>query len=533
MSPSRLSMRARLTLWNVAIVALALTVFGFGLLVAVERVLIGQVDRTLRQRMDRLRGSLQPPPGGRRGGQGFPEGRGGFRPPMPGVGASMPGMGVGVGPPPGFPPERRGPRPGGGGPGEGLPPRVLNPETGTDPRNGAPYSSEAFRRARSGDGRSAPYDYGSAAGADATSGGERLRVLTEPLVRDGRVVAVLQVAEPTDDVERARGGLTRALLFMIPASLLLAGLGGALLTERALRPVRALTRAASRIEAENLSDRLPVTGDDEFGRLTAMLNGMLERLEQAFQRQRRFTADASHELRTPLAVIKANSSLMREEAESLPEDAREAAEAIDEAADRANRLVRDLLFLARAEGGGALAAALPVQVSEVALADAARRAWSAATAARRSADQTLETAAAATEIPAFRNDVPADLRLRTDRDYLIRLLTNLFENAARHTPADGSVSVRARPEEDGGGGNGGIVLTVADSGEGIAPEHLARLGEPFYRPDTARTRARGGAGLGLAICRSLARALGGDLHLASEPGRGTTVTVTLADLRQE
>ena len=104
---------------------------------------------------------------------------------------------------------------------------------------------------------------------------------------------------------------------------------------------------------------------------------------------------------------------------------------------------------------------------------------------------------------------------------------------ARHTPADGSVSVRARPEEDGGGGNGGIVLTVADSGEGIAPEHLARLGEPFYRPDTARTRARGGAGLGLAICRSLARALGGDLHLASEPGRGTTVTVTLADLRQE
>jgi two-component system OmpR family sensor kinase len=285
-----------------------------------------------------------------------------------------------------------------------------------------------------------------------------------------------------------------------------------------------MAAAAETMDTADASGRLP-GGDaegDEFERLTAVLNGMLARIETSFERQRRFAADASHELRTPLATIKAHPSLALEDggADLSAAEAVTALRSIDRAADRAERLVRDLLLLVRV-------GALPVRPESVRLSDALDEAARAATAAASAAARLRASGgpknrAASTDLAALRLDVPDDLVLFTDRDHLLRLVGNLTENALRYTPADRSITIIARPLP-----GGGATVAVADTGDGIAPEHLARLGEPFYRPDASRDRKSGGTGLGLAIGKGLAAALGGTLTLESRVGVGTTATVTL------
>ena len=178
-----------------------------------------------------------------------------------------------------------------------------------------------------------------------------VRVLSMPIERRGKVDEVLQLCYPLDGVLREIDALTSTLLALVPFGLLAAGLGGAFLTGRALRPVREIAGTAARLGASDLSERLPVSGRDEFSELSSSFNAMLARLEEAFDRQRRFTADASHELRTPLSIIKANTSLALEH--PWPEDRyREFLAAIDTAAGRQSRIVEELLFLARADAGG-------------------------------------------------------------------------------------------------------------------------------------------------------------------------------------
>lgn len=521
----RLSVRARMTLWNVSVVALTLIISGGALRWGVERVLLSAVDRDLQDRAQPfLRGPEPRHPRPPRGEGGPPDHDPGQPPPPPpheewqGGGPGGPGEPGGMRPPP--PPEPREGNPWRPGflrvplppVGERLHPRVLGRD-GFDLRgldaSSVPFTNEGFRRALDND----QPNYEKVA---STTTGEMLRVYSHP-VRDqrgmGQLVGVVQVARPLGDIDAALGGLTLTLLLMAPAALLLTGVGGALLTDRALRPVREITSAASRIGEQNLSDRLPqaAEGGDEFERLSAMLNAMLERLEGAFQRQRRFASDASHELRTPLSVIKAHSSLALEAIDEgydlSPEDRRSTLRAIDEAADRADRLVRDLLLLARA-------GIMPVRPEPVALSDILAASRDAALTTRRAAGQ---PALAPIEVA-----VPGSLFFVSDRDHLLRLFSNLLDNALRHTPADGRVCIRAREHEEGG-----IVITVADTGEGIPAEHLSRVMEPFYRADAARSRRSGGAGLGLAICRSLAETLGGGLRLESALGTGTIVTVIL------
>ena len=166
--------------------------------------------------------------------------------------------------------------------------------------------------------------------------------------------------------------------------------------------------------------------------------------------------------------------------------------------------MKDLLLLARGESGS-----LPVQRETVAL---AALFGSLISSARLSADGPQAQ---------VRTEIAAALTLSTDPHLLGRLVGNLLENALRHTPPGGCVTLSAHRAP------GGLMIAVADTGEGIAPEHLARLFEPFYRVDPARARASGGAGLGLSIARALAESLGGTLSLASSPGRGTTATLVL------
>ena len=308
----------------------------------------------------------------------------------------------------------------------------------------------------------------------------------------------IQRSESLEQVHAEIKRLTRTLFTLTPIALLLAGAGGMFLTGRALAPVRQITQAAARIEVDDLSERLPARGKDEFAKLAQTFNGMLGRLEAAFDRQKRFVADASHELKTPLTVIKANSSLALADPDLTP-DYRETLVEIDRAADRTGRIVQDLLLLARTDHGQ-----LPLQETERPLEQLFIEAIQEASR--------LHPKGARLLVEVGKESIWGDAHL------LHRVLLNLLDNALRHTPTEGEVRVSARPN--------GFVVT--DTGEGIAPEHLAHLGERFYRVDSARARTGGGTGLGLAISRSIVAAHGGTIQVESEPGKGTTVTVTLA-----
>ena len=313
---------------------------------------------------------------------------------------------------------------------------------------------------------------------------------------------VWQSTESLVATNQAVAQFTRSLLTMIPLAVLIAATGGMFLTGRALQPVRAATEAAEKIEASDLSQRLPISGKDEFARLATTFNGMLERLEAAFDRQRRFVADASHEIKTPLTVIKANTSLALADPK-IPADVRETLWEIDQATDRTTRIVQDMLLLARSD-----AEQLTIKKESVPIASLLREVAAEAPRLREDAAKVIVAA-------------PDDLILSVDPHHLRRLLTNLLDNALRHTPASGTVTLSAS------GVNGVPTLSVVDTGEGIPTEHLPHLGERFYRVDASRVRSAGSTGLGLAIGRAIAEAHGGTLTVESSFGIGTTVEVSL------
>ena len=348
-----------------------------------------------------------------------------------------------------------------------------------------------------------------------SAGSDDVRLLSMPLRRGGAIIGAVQVGNSLTGIYEDRARMTRTLLTLIPLVLLVAGLGGAFLTDRALRPVRQIALAAGRIETENLSLRLPVMGQDEFADLADTFNGMLSRLQTGFERQeeafarqeaafeqlRRFTADASHELRTPLTIIKANTSLSLT-APRTEQEYQKTLRAIDSAADRMNRIVQDLLLLARSDADQLAYSLEPVPLAEI---------LAQATAAFSGMDH-----------PPITLDLPTPpLWVQGHADSLIRLFSNLLENAIRYTPPDGRITVSAETR------NGTVSIDVTDTGEGIAPEHLPHVTERFYRAEAARSRAHGGTGLGLSICRSIVEAHGGDLTLRSSLGSGTTVCVML------
>jgi heavy metal sensor kinase len=482
------SVRMRLALWNVGVLALVLAAFGTALRYTNQVRLTHIVDEELAHRAGPLLG--EPPPGGL------------MRPPEPGVGPSGErGWGPG---------ER-----GRGGRGWGERRRGGGPPPGREPLGFQPRGFDLKGRSLRPDGRG-PWDRAALARAargqrvySTTSGtDEAVRVLSVPVRQDGRVVWIVQFARPLSGVYEELGRLTRTQLTLIPGALLVAALGGAFLTERALRPVRQITQAAAQIGASDLSARLPVKGQDEFSELSCTFNGMLSRLEQAFGRlaqaldqQRRFTADASHELRTPLTIIKANTSLALE-AERSNVDYRRALMAADRAADTTARIVRDLLLLARGDAGQLRLDLRPVQIGE--LLERAVEGFCSA-----------EHAPIAVELPE------PSIMVSGDPHHLLRLFSNLLENAVHHTPATGRVTLTVEIEESY------VVVRVRDTGAGIAAEHLPHVCERFYRVDAARTRCEGGTGLGLAIVQSIVAAHQGCLTLESSLGEGTTVTVRL------
>lgn len=333
--------------------------------------------------------------------------------------------------------------------------------------------------------------------------GNSYRLFVQPVHHRGEIIGAVAVGRSEAEINALLDRLRVLGLAGLAVALAAAWAGGTFLAARALRPVDQIARTAAQIGAEDLSLRLETRGvDDELGRLSSAFNGMIDRLERAFQRQQRFTADASHELRTPLAVIRSLAEIALTSPRDETYDARTYA-SICEESERLTHLVESLLTLARADEGH-LPMLVGVDVDEVAL-DAAARIVERA----RRQNVTLSVA-------------PSDgYEVRGDSSLLTQLVLNLLDNALRHTPAGGRITLAVEPTDDG------VTLVVSDTGSGIAAEHLPRLFERFYRVDQARSRSVGGFGLGLAICEWITRVHAGSLAVESEVGVGTTVRLWL------
>jgi heavy metal sensor kinase len=302
--------------------------------------------------------------------------------------------------------------------------------------------------------------------------------------------------------------LTQHLLWLLTGTgfgVLLVGLaGGWILVERALRPIVVMSSTAQAISARNLSQRIDVAGtESELGPLASILNNMLDRLEDAFEQQKRFTADASHELRTPLAVICSQAELALARERTAPEY-QQALATCAGAAQRMRILVNGLLTLARADAGMLQLEKAPFDL-KTCVAECAQMIQPLAEERGITIDLALD-----------------DVEWTGDVQRIAQVVTNLLSNAIRYNRDGGRVKVGLRETDRE------VVLTVEDTGIGIPAADLTSVFKRFYRVDKARSREIGGTGLGLAICQSLVTAHGGTIECASDLGRGSAFTVRLA-----
>lgn len=333
--------------------------------------------------------------------------------------------------------------------------------------------------------------------------GSYVRFAFEALNVDGYVYTITMGAPADDAVETLQ--LFRASVIGFAILLLLVSTGvGFWLSRKALAPVDALVRTARDISGTNLNRRLQTlnTGD-ELQRLTDTLNDMLDRIESAFQRITQFTADASHELRTPVSLIRTEAELALRHSRSQAEYEESLRHILHEA-ERTTQLVQQLLQLARADAGESLS------MQPVALADLLR-----------SVAATWQQLAQARDTRFSADICDAGVSIIGDQTLLRRLADILLDNAFKYTPSPGSVTMALEVRNDA------AVITVQDSGVGIAPQHHDRIFERFYRVDKARSREQGGVGLGLSIAQWIVSQHRGTISVESQPGEGATFRVVL------
>jgi two-component system, OmpR family, sensor kinase len=321
------------------------------------------------------------------------------------------------------------------------------------------------------------------------------------------IVVVGASMEPTDEELES---LRHILAYVVPMALAFAGLGGWLLARHSLSPVVAMAERARKIGVEDLSGRLPVANPrDELGRLAETFNELLGRLEASLTQQRQFMADASHELRTPVTTARTAASVALQQPHREEAEYRETIEIVEQQTARLSRIVEDMFTLARADAGIYPVRRVPMYLDEVV--DEVVRAARVLAAA-----QEVSIEAATVRSAAFTGD----------EDLVRRLMVNLIDNAIRYTPKGSGVQI------DLGLAPGGYALSVSDRGPGIPAEIQPHIFERFYRGDPARSRrgaADGGAGLGLALARWIARVHGGDLTLTRSSASGSTFTAFLPD----
>ncbi len=321
-------------------------------------------------------------------------------------------------------------------------------------------------------------------------------------------VGALIIGSPTN-LSAQLQGLRISLLLGSLVMLLIAFTGGLWLADRAMRPVKTIVHAAQNISESDLNRRINLRGRDELAELASTFDNMLSRLQVAFDRQRRFVADASHELRTPLTItnLEIDQALSKNRSST---DYQRALRTINIENERMTRMVNDLMTLARMDSGQAI-----LQFEALDLSDVALEAVERMTTLAERQQITLET----TELP--------ELIVKGDRQYLIQMISNLIENAIKYSGSGKTVRVETSSDP-----KGYASLRVTDTGPGIPPEHLPHLFDRFYRVDQARTQdddssAPTGSGLGLSIVAWTVEAHGGKINVESQVNSGTTFEVRI------
>jgi heavy metal sensor kinase len=331
----------------------------------------------------------------------------------------------------------------------------------------------------------------------------KLRLRNEAVPSEGDLY-LLVVGASMQSMEDTLNSLLKALAWLIPTGVLLAGVASWFMAGKALQPVAALGKAAGEIAVSSLDRRLPVRGtNDELDQLAGKFNDTLARLENAVGEMKQFTASISHELRTPLAVLRGEAEVALMQANSTEQYRRVLASQLEEF-EKLSRMINQLLTLARAESGEVAIAHEPVNIS---------------TMTQEVAEQ-LEPVAASKDV-SLSWDCNPDVTLRGDASWIERIILNLADNAIKFTQPGGHVWITVST-------NGAdAILEIADDGVGIAPEAVPHIFERFYRTDPSRANRADGAGLGLSLVKWAVDQHHGSIHVDSSPGRGTHVTVTL------
>jgi signal transduction histidine kinase len=334
-----------------------------------------------------------------------------------------------------------------------------------------------------------------------SSDGTPLRLLVSPVGGNTQPHSILLIAESLAPQQRVLAEVRWLLLACGTLVIVLAFGAAVLLTGRVLVPLTRLMREAATVASSgNYDERVPILPrNDEVGQFARTINTLIAKVERTLRQQREFLADTSHELRSPLTVVLANLNLLRRDLAP-----RERELSVDEAtaeAQRMRRLINELLLLAQADAAQVIARA-PLHLDQLVTEVVA--------AVRRQAPDHV-----------YQLQIAAPLVVIGDEERLTQLLRNLLENAAKYAPPGTTVEVRLRQ-------SGSVAqLVVADTGPGIAAEHLPQLWDRYYRVDKVRSRESGGTGLGLPIVKYIAEAHGGRVDVTSEAGVGTTFTVEL------
>lgn len=336
------------------------------------------------------------------------------------------------------------------------------------------------------------------------SDGLKVRILAAPLQEADSVKGTIVVAYPLTDSHRFINQIEFGILVAIPLALILSIIGGLFLTKKAMLPIASITHITKRINASDLGKRIDSDlPDDEIGHLGTTINGMLDRLEAAFQRERQFTADVSHELRTPLSLLKTQLSLAR----SRPRDISTLYKMMHEMehdVDRMTSLVNEMLTLSSVEQSKGL------QFESINI------------------DLILSSVISNFQESAHKKSVSLikenfnvkNLEVKGNPEQLYRVFSNLIENALKYTPPGGRIEIRIKSSPKG------VEVTISDTGSGIEQQHLAFLFDRFYRVDDSRARKSGGVGLGLAIVKAIVESHDGSISVDSTPGKGTNFTVS-------
>ena len=291
-------------------------------------------------------------------------------------------------------------------------------------------------------------------------------------------------------------GMVMALIFSLLASIWVA--------RSIAYPIQKVTEGANAMAHGNYDQRVVVSGPKEVRELAEDFNNMANRVQSAQQAERDFVANVSHELKTPLTSIQGFAQAIEDEAVSEPKEVQRAARVIREEAERLRRLTNGLLDSAQMQSGTIQMAHTPVQLNEIALACIERINLRA-----QAAQVSLTTRLAALPV------------VQGDGDRLAQVITNLLDNALKHTPAGGKITIETQTNKNG------VELSVLDTGAGIPPEDVSRIFERFYQVDKSRSGNVIGSGLGLAICKQIIEAHGGTLSAQSALGVGTRVTMAL------